>query len=205
MAIDLYKLQRTLYSNEIRKEETLSTAHVFPSRTKKDIYTPNPSIKIFMQMLRHDVHSMLSAIPPYRDNLSKEEHVALKDLMQDPTIIVRPADKGGAVVIQTYADYRNEIMRQLNDESTYRRLTFDPVSKFQKRIEQLIELGLSHRYVDENTAKFLYVKYPKHPVLYTLPKVHKSLEHPPGRPIVSAKEGLLEPIAQFIDYHINAS
>ncbi|CAH2327495.1 Hypothetical predicted protein [Pelobates cultripes] len=73
-----------------------------------------------------------------RDNLSKEEHIALKDLMQDPTIIIRPADKGGAVVIQTYVDYRNEIMRQLNDESTYRRLTFDPVSKFQRMIDNLL-------------------------------------------------------------------
>ncbi|CAH2251891.1 Hypothetical predicted protein [Pelobates cultripes] len=204
MAIDLYKLQRTLYSNEVRKEETSTNVHVFPSRNK-DIHTPNPSIKTFMQILRHEVNSMMSAQPFHRDNLSKDEHIALRDLMKDPIIIIQPADKGGAVVIQTYEDYKNEITRQLNDESTYLKLTFDPVSKFQKKIEKLIEEGLSHRYLDENTAKFLFVKHPKHPVKYNLPKIHKNLEHPPGRPIVSAKEGLIEPIAQFIDYNINKS
>ncbi|CAH2222024.1 Hypothetical predicted protein [Pelobates cultripes] len=160
MAIDLYKLQRTLYSNEVRKDDNPTKAYIFPNRNKKDIFTPNPSIRTFMQVLQHEISPIVTTPPDHRDNLFKDEHAALKDLIQDPTIIIRPADKGGAIVIQTYEDYRKEIMRQLYDTSTYLKLTFDPVAKFQKKIEKLIDEGLSHRYLDENTAKFLFLSTP---------------------------------------------
>ncbi len=35
-----------------------------------------------------------------------------------------------------------------------------------------------------------------------LPKVHKSLESPPGRSIISSNGSLTEPASQFIDFHI---
>ncbi|CAH2299350.1 Hypothetical predicted protein, partial [Pelobates cultripes] len=108
------------------------------------------------------------------------------DLRDDANIVIRPADKGGGVVIQSYQQYKCEIMRQLNDTSTYRKLTYDPVLAFQNKIQQLIDMGLQAGYIDSNTAKYLLVIHPIHPVLYTLPKIHKSSHNPPGRPIVSA-------------------
>ncbi|CAH2273536.1 Hypothetical predicted protein [Pelobates cultripes] len=90
---------------------------------------------------------------PPRPNLTPDEKAALQDLREDTNIVIRLADKGGGVVIQSYQQYKCEIMRQLNDTSTYRKLTYDPVQSFQKKIQQLIEIGLQAGYVDSNTAK----------------------------------------------------
>jgi len=46
--------------------------------------------------------------------LSKKERDALLDLSKDNTVIVHPADKGGAIVLQRASDYEKEIHRQLN-------------------------------------------------------------------------------------------
>ncbi|CAH2316706.1 Hypothetical predicted protein, partial [Pelobates cultripes] len=194
MEIELYKLNRILNCNEFRKTGTTSCSHSFSSRVKKDIKTSNIAIKTFIQTIHYS--QRIIKIPPHsRHNLTFKEKEALKDLQQDSTIVIRPADKGGAIVIQAYHQYKKEIMRQLQDAKTYKKFTFDPVKKFQQRINQLIEIGLQGSYIDSNTAKYLQVEFPIHPVLYTIPKIHKSAQEPPGRPIVSARGGLLEPIA----------
>lgn len=41
---------------------------------------------------------------------------------------------------------------------------------------------------------------PRIAVFYMLPKVHKDLVNPPGRPIVSGNENFCEPICKLIDY-----
>ena len=35
-----------------------------------------------------------------------------------------------------------------------------------------------------------------------LPKVHKSLSQPPGRPLVASNDSLTEPLSQFVDRHL---
>ena len=49
------------------------------------------------------------------NNLSKAERDELLDLSKDNKVVVRPADKGGAIVLQNAADYESEIKRQLSD------------------------------------------------------------------------------------------
>ena len=53
--------------------------------------------------------------PPHKQNLSAEELGALKELINNTQIIIKPADKGSAVVIMNRADYLTEGFRQLSD------------------------------------------------------------------------------------------
>ena len=48
-----------------------------------------------------------------RHNLSRDEHLALVELKNNNSIEIKPADKGGALVIMNRSDYKAECMRQL--------------------------------------------------------------------------------------------
>ena len=49
-----------------------------------------------------------------KDNLTKEERKALKDLRNRDDIIIKEADKGSAVVVMSKADYIKEADRHLS-------------------------------------------------------------------------------------------
>uniref|UniRef100_A0A8C5PYY2 Reverse transcriptase domain-containing protein n=1 Tax=Leptobrachium leishanense TaxID=445787 RepID=A0A8C5PYY2_9ANUR len=164
-----------------------------------DIKTGNTFINTFSKILQEETANILQTRPSGRPNFTKEEYDALQDLSSDSTIAIRPADKGGAVVVMDYTYYRNEILQQLSDSTIYRRLTHDPTKEYSDKIASLVEMGLQAGYITDSIATFLVVKHPITPVLYTLPKIHKNLQTPPGRPIVSARGSLLEPIGKYID------
>ena len=54
-----------------------------------------------------------------RNNISKAETIALKELANTENIIIKPADKGGSVVIQNRHDYLDEGFRKLSDVNFY--------------------------------------------------------------------------------------
>ena len=47
------------------------------------------------------------------DNLDREERTAIKTLKQNKDIIIRPADKGAAIVVMEKTDYVGQAERQL--------------------------------------------------------------------------------------------
>ena len=62
-------------------------------------------------------------IPSKRfNNLTKEEQEALYSLKDDPSIIIKGADKGFAVAVWDREDYLKEAYRQLDDKKVYQQL-----------------------------------------------------------------------------------
>lgn len=55
-------------------------------------------------------------------NLKTEEIHALKELKNAKHIVIKPADKGSAVVIMDREQYIFEVNRQLNDKNYYKKL-----------------------------------------------------------------------------------
>jgi hypothetical protein len=62
-----------------------------------------------------------------------DELQAIHNLKTDNDLIVKPADKGGAIVIWPKDAYLAEAYRQLNDSNHYQKLTHDPT------LETLVE------------------------------------------------------------------
>jgi len=81
--------------------------------------------------------------PPYRptfqDNLSPKERSALKKLCNNKDIIIKPADKGSAVVVMQREDYLKEGYKQLSDTKFYTKLDNEPTADFHKKIKYFFE------------------------------------------------------------------
>ena len=60
------------------------------------------------------------------NNVSNAEVQAIKNLRNSEQVIVKPADKGGAIVIWPRESYIAEANKQLNDKRNYKLIETDP-------------------------------------------------------------------------------
>lgn len=66
----------------------------------------------------------------------------IQSLIRRKDLVIRPADKGGGVVLQTKDNYLKEIKRQLQDESTYIKLPKNPTLQIKRGLEQIVQMGV---------------------------------------------------------------
>ena len=64
-----------------------------------------------------------------RWNIFDLEQQALRDLLKTTNIILKPADKGGKIVIWDRTDYLSEANRQLGDSKYYQVVEYNPLPK----------------------------------------------------------------------------
>nr|XP_054762104.1 uncharacterized protein LOC129268590 [Lytechinus pictus] len=134
--------------------------------------------------------------------LPREEHQALASLKNRSDIIIKPADKGSAVVVMDRQQYIDEAMKHLNNLSHYALLDSDPTCNSSLQIQSTLNDMKEHRHLSEKAHKFLSPTNAniKPARFYLLPKIHKPGN--PGRPILSGNGSQTENISLFVDYHI---
>ncbi|CAJ0946822.1 unnamed protein product [Ranitomeya imitator] len=147
------------------------------------------------------ISDLISDKRPY-DNLKYEQRRALDELMKMKEIVFKPSDKGGNIVVWPCTQYEKEALRQLGDPSCYERLSQDPTSAYQKKLFTILDSALEDGIIPKSIWQGLRTESPTVPTLYLLPKVHKSMIDPPGRPIISGNGSLLEPISKFLDFYL---
>ena len=135
-----------------------------------------------------------------RFNLTKAERIALKDLQDDDSIVIKPADKGGKIVIQDREKYEEECYRQLSNRNFYEETTIQKFNQIQEEIQQTVRFLSTRNLIEETASRKLYNPTARIPPFYTLPKLHK--EGIPGRPIVSGIDSPTERISMYVDYNI---
>lgn len=102
------------------------------SDTEPQPFTPKSDGSPPMGQLPPEVSTLVKADYEYfqdhfhidriKPNLTGEETKALKELRENKQIIIKPADKGSAVVILDRDQYLQEGYRQLNDTTYYSKL-----------------------------------------------------------------------------------
>ena len=130
-------------------------------------------------------------------NLRNKEKEALRELRDNDKITIKPADKGGALVVMDTTDFIGECTRQYY---LYRTLTSDPTNIYNKKIQEAIDKGIEEKEISSEIGKALLVPHPTPGRFYILPKVHK--EGNPERPIIGGNGCPTEIISQFVDYHM---
>ena len=136
-------------------------------------------------------------------NLTKEENQAIFDLKSNPDIVIKKADKGSSIVIQNTQDYVDACLEHLNDDTFYERQDENHTDSYREIIEKTLVTMRDDGEITETTFNFLNTPKVRTARFYTLPKIHKQLFKPPGRPIVSANQSPTERISQFVDHFLN--
>lgn len=142
-------------------------------------------------------------------NLTPEETEALYQLTKEESIVMKPADKGSAIVIMDRTHYVNEALRQLDNPEFYQQLPKPIYPDTVPIIHNIIHDLLLQGFLNKKQTKYLLGdKEPKQRHFYLLPKIHKprtSWPSPfmaPGRPIVSDCGSESYRIAEYIDFYL---
>uniref|UniRef100_A0A8C9ZUU2 Uncharacterized protein n=1 Tax=Sander lucioperca TaxID=283035 RepID=A0A8C9ZUU2_SANLU len=130
-----------------------------------------------------------------KSNLSKFENEALRQLSENNDIVIKPADKGSAVVLMDRKDYLWEGHRQLSDQNYYTKLD-RPIYKDTIPLVNKILLSLYNK-------KFINHKQMSYLQGNNEPRMPSLTVSPPGRPIVSDCESETYRTAEYIDYYLN--
>lgn len=178
-----------------------------PAFKPKSTFTPpvsNAVIDTFCKLVDKDIEALYKSMPVNKSsNCTKSQQMALSSLAKNNNVIFKSADKGGGLVSMNRTDYEQEVLRQLSDELSYTKLTGNPTASYKREIDNFIHEGYNKQYLTSSERDYLISKNPTIPVIYILPKVHKSFtKFPAGRPIVSSNGSLTEPLSTFIDAHI---
>ena len=135
-------------------------------------------------------------------NLTKKEREAMKELMNDCDIIIKPASKGSGIVIWDTQDYLRECENQLTDINVYEKVEGDPVTGTNKKIRKILDNMIRKKEIDEKLADYLYIKRRQLGRFYLLPKIHKRTTSVPGKPVISNNSTATENISAFLDFHL---
>lgn len=198
------RLKQFFNSNEGEREVIENTDTMTVPKTLKLRSTFSPQIthstlETYIRLVQADIKKLNWQTTPRYMNLKAHDVKFLQTLGKDTTLTIKPADKGGALVIMNTSQYVFEINRQLSDTSCYQHLDSDPTDRIKRHITDIVKVGTDNGWINEETSQFLLMKKPTIPVMYTLPKIHKSLINPPGRPIVSGSDSLLQPLGVYLD------
>ena len=154
---------REMFGNSQNDDESLVR--------NKSIYTPKSGKDEFLDSYI-DVISRLPIKPnKYKQNISRDEQQALNNLKNDANIIIKQADKGGAIVIMDKSHYKEMVLEQLNDTEYYKKLNKNPDKATAKRIKKLVG---DHSCLTDKEIAYLCDFVPKQSNFYGLPKIHKS-------------------------------
>ena len=81
-------------------------------------------------------------------NLSKKELEAMKVLLNDYNIIIKPADKGNGIVIWDKQDYLRECGNQLTDINVYEKVEGDPATATNKTFCKVLDNMISKKKIN---------------------------------------------------------
>ena len=187
------------------KDELSEEFSEIPAFKPKFTWKPpasDPCVELVLSIMEHELFSFLPG-KPQSHSLTKGEWQALKNLKEDRSMIIKPADKGSCVVAWDREDYLAEGYKQLNGESIY----VDIKHSTDKTLSDLIEKSNNFfkrlnrkKIISEKELKYFSYSFKNASCLgkmYLLPKIHKRLYNVPGRPVISNCGTPTEKVSKF--------
>ena len=132
-------------------------------------------------------------------NMLNCQYTAMFNLQNDYNIIIKKADKGSNIVLMDKNKYIQEGMHQLSNTKFYKPVRSDLTKKHRRIVQNLVSKMHDNNEISDKTFWYLSTGGTRTSVFYMLPKIHKDIRNPPGRPIVSSVDSPTEKISQMLD------
>lgn len=165
------------------------------------VNTTNQHVEVFKNLVLKD----LDKVVPKRNINPPHIQEGIEQLQDSKSIVIRPAYKGGGVVILDKTYYDSQINEMLLDANTYVELKNDPTNAYRADLCKLVDLGRDKRVLNKKEYKYLSPSFCRIPTIYTLPKVPKDAVNPPARPIVNSIGSVTARFGQYLDMFLQAS
>lgn len=133
------------------------------------------------------------------NNLTPQQRQALQDLAADKSIIIKPSDKCGKIVIMDVEDYDKACLETLTNSEHYLELKEDPNPQYKEQLMEEIRSLKANNYINKFEESML-IEGSRTPAFYGLPKLHKAFSNFPAlRPISSGSSSCTKRLSEFID------
>lgn len=140
-------------------------------------------------------------------NLTNKEFSAINRLKNNNSLTIKPADKGGALVLMDTENYIFEAHRQLSDKNYYKKLTKPIFPDNKIKIQNILTFMYRDGFISEKQLQYLSGPADPRPRrFYILPKIHKNPntwtmpnKMPQGRPIVSDINSESYRISEYVE------
>ncbi|CAH2301746.1 Hypothetical predicted protein, partial [Pelobates cultripes] len=134
------------------------------------------------------------------DSTLLEQRSICSELATAADLIIKPSDKGGNIVLMDKDHYLEMCMEHLRDTQAYQKLTRDPTPQFLNKLKSILTPAFYNGIITQDEHKFILPHLtPTVATLYCLPKVHKNIHKPPGRPIVSGNGSITERSSKYLE------
>jgi hypothetical protein len=137
---DLKEWERRMRLKEYFYNEEMNDFNETDIKLKKEsIWTPDKGrdkwLDTYIEEVKDDVLNGLHR--NFKMNITPSEEKEMKDLLNDPTIIIRPADKGSGIVILGANSYAENLEQEIHDNSTYKEVPTDLRRTIENKVKKL--------------------------------------------------------------------
>ncbi|KAM9316803.1 leucine-rich repeat neuronal protein 4 [Gastrophryne carolinensis] len=114
----------------------------------------NSSIKTFINLVTQDIEEV-DTKGIRAENFSPAQKQALKELADNPDIVIKPADKGGNTVIMTKEQYEKMCYKILENKEWYQKTSIQKIRTDQDEYNNIITGAYQHNVINKSTWEFL--------------------------------------------------
>ena len=159
-------IQRKETSEDLSTDESdIKEAIDIPRFVKKGNWITKPSkntrLESIIGLIRSDIKHNVDVHVLKTDNLTQTESSAFRDLQERNDIIIKPTDKGSAIVVMDKTTYLQEAERQLSDCGFYKKLDSNPTLDFTQKIKRALEVMHVPSHIVDKTMEYLTPEDPK--------------------------------------------
>jgi hypothetical protein len=134
------EIKRVFYDPQRENNDNDVSEEWWDKKKNNSCFTPNSGrdkcLDAYIDAVKEEIFKGMKK--KVLHNISRLEEIAMKDLLEDETVVIRPADKGSGMVILDSDKYNEDIENELNDASTYKHVSENPTGMILKTTKKLI-------------------------------------------------------------------